>query len=152
MYLGPHWKSGERRPGQPGIIRSCAPVDERLYLARAWARDRQRRAKAKVPAAAVTFRKPWCLADEMLHRSLARPRTGTTSIVASLAWRFGGVAFVGASEVENRLADLGSTVRMAGGLGLRFALNKRQTINIRLDITCKSRGEFEKYLKLREAF
>ena len=46
---------------------SCALVDERLYLPRAWARDLARRAKAKVPEA-VIFKKPWVLADEMLRQ------------------------------------------------------------------------------------
>ena len=46
---------------------SCAIVDERLYLPRAWAIDPVRRAKAKVPAR-VTFQKPWVLADEMLRQ------------------------------------------------------------------------------------
>ena len=46
---------------------SCAIVDERLYLPRAWAMDPVRRAKAKVPAG-VTFQKPWVLADEMLRQ------------------------------------------------------------------------------------
>lgn len=59
---------------------------------------------------------------------------------------------MGASEVEDRLADLGTAVRMAGGLGLRFALDRRETINLRLDVSCNSDGQFEKYLKLREAF
>ncbi len=46
---------------------SCALVDERLYLPRAWAGDPERRRKAKVPEA-VKFQKPWQLADEMLRQ------------------------------------------------------------------------------------
>jgi SRSO17 transposase len=46
---------------------SCAIVDERLYLPRAWATDLVRRAKAKVPAW-VTFKKAWVLGDEMLRQ------------------------------------------------------------------------------------
>lgn len=46
---------------------SCAIVDERLYLPRAWAKDAARREKAKVPDD-VTFQKPWVLADEMLRQ------------------------------------------------------------------------------------
>ncbi len=45
---------------------SSTLVDERLYLPRAWAFDEERRRKAKVPAA-VRFKKPWELADEMLR-------------------------------------------------------------------------------------
>jgi hypothetical protein len=87
------------------------------------------------------------------ERYLARHGlAGQAELRYPLIWRFGGVAFVGASEVEDRLADLGTTVRMAGGFGLRFAINKGQTINMRLDVSCNSDGQFEKYLKLREAF
>lgn len=46
---------------------SCAIVDERLYLPRAWAKDPERRAKAKIPVE-VRFQKPWVLADEMLRK------------------------------------------------------------------------------------
>ena len=46
---------------------SCALVDERLYLPRAWAKDSERRRKAKIPSE-VTFQKPWVLADEMLRQ------------------------------------------------------------------------------------
>ena len=46
---------------------SCAIVDERLYLPRAWANDPVRRAKAKVPDS-VSFKKPWVLGDEMLRQ------------------------------------------------------------------------------------
>ncbi len=46
---------------------SCALVDERLYLPRAWAKDPARRAKAKIPAT-VAFQKPWVLGDEMLRQ------------------------------------------------------------------------------------
>ena len=44
---------------------SCALVDERLYLPKIWARDAERRRKAKIPST-VKFQKAWVLADEML--------------------------------------------------------------------------------------
>jgi outer membrane protein assembly factor BamA len=69
-----------------------------------------------------------------------------------LFWRFGGVFFLGAAEVEDHLRDFGSIVRAAGGLGFRFAINRSQTINVRFDITYNADGEAEKYIKLREAF
>ncbi len=46
---------------------SCALIDERLYLPRAWAKDSVRRAKAKIPDT-VMFQKPWVLGDEMLRQ------------------------------------------------------------------------------------
>jgi outer membrane protein assembly factor BamA len=67
-------------------------------------------------------------------------------------WRFGGVFFLGAAEVENRLRDFASCPRAAAGMGWRFAINRRQTINLRFDLTYNSDGEAEKYIKLREAF
>ncbi|HEY5281372.1 MAG TPA: BamA/TamA family outer membrane protein [Polyangia bacterium] len=67
-------------------------------------------------------------------------------------WRFGGVFFLGVAEVENRVRDFGTTPRAAAGMGWRFAINRRQTINLRFDITYNSDGEAEKYIKLREAF
>jgi hypothetical protein len=50
---------------------SCALIDERLYLPRVWARDRSgaRRPRSQT---AVTFQKPWCLADEMLREMSPR--------------------------------------------------------------------------------
>jgi hypothetical protein len=75
-----------------------------------------------------------------------------TEVRFPIFWRFGGVVFIGAGEVEEKINDFGTSTRVAGGVGLRFALNKKQTINLRLDLTCNSEGEFEKYMKLREAF
>jgi hypothetical protein len=77
---------------------------------------------------------------------------GQVELRYPMFWRFGGVFFAGAAEVENRVRDFGSYPRAAVGMGWRFAINRSQTINLRFDITCNSDGEGEKYIKLREAF
>lgn len=77
---------------------------------------------------------------------------GQAELRFPLFWRFGGVAFVGVAEVERKIADFGKLVRAAGGLGLRVALNKKQTINLRFDFAFNSEGDNKRYIKLREAF
>jgi hypothetical protein len=77
---------------------------------------------------------------------------GQAELRYPLVWRFAGATFVGAGEVENEWKDFGRTVRIAGGTGVRFALNRRQTIHLRFDFTLNADGEVEKYIRLREAF
>ena len=66
--------------------------------------------------------------------------------------RWGG-AFFGA--VGDAFPDAGSTedvdLKVAGGAGLRFALNKKEKINVRLDIGVSQYGIFP-YIMLQEAF
>jgi hypothetical protein len=51
-----------------------------------------------------------------------------------LIWKFGGTMFLGAAEVDGRLAGLDlDPVRWAGGGGLRFSLNDQEHLNLRLD-------------------
>lgn len=69
-----------------------------------------------------------------------------------LFWRFGGAVFAAAGDVAERPRDLGTKVRGAAGLGLRFALNTKQTINLRFDLACNTDGDCAKYVKILEAF
>lgn len=77
---------------------------------------------------------------------------GQAELRARLFWRVGAAAFAGAAEVENELAGFGANVRGAAGIGLRVALNAKQTINLRFDLALNTDGEIGKYIRLREAF
>lgn len=134
-------------------------IDARHYLSLPWGMVLALQVRFSASFGHVPFYALASLGGDKLMRGYSSERylarhglAGQAELRSPLFWRFGGVAFVGASEVEDRLADLGTTVRMAGGLGLRFAINQRETINMRLDVSCNSDGQFEKYLKLREAF
>ena len=69
-----------------------------------------------------------------------------------IGWRLGAVVFLGAGEVQDRIRDFGTDYRIAGGAGLRIALNKDKNINLRLDLAFNDRGEASKYMKIKEAF
>jgi hypothetical protein len=69
-----------------------------------------------------------------------------------LWWRFGTTVFVGAGEVADRWKNFGTHIKMAGGLGFRVAVQKKQNINIRFDLAYNSDGKLVKYIKLKEAF
>jgi outer membrane protein assembly factor BamA len=71
---------------------------------------------------------------------------------AQLFWRIGAVAFVGYGMVANKLTDFtNAELRYNYGGGLRFLLDKKQKINVRLDygIGYTSNGF---YLTISEAF
>lgn len=52
-----------------------------------------------------------------------------------LFWRLGMTGFVGVGDVANRINDFKATdLKVAGGIGLRFALDKKKQHNIRLDL------------------
>jgi len=69
-----------------------------------------------------------------------------------IGWRFGATAFLGAGEVANTFRDFDTRVKVAGGIGFRIAVQKKQNINIRFDLAYNSDGELMKYIKLKEAF
>lgn len=66
--------------------------------------------------------------------------------------RLGGTVFAGAGEVANGWDRFDGHVKVAGGVGLRFAVQKKQKINIRFDFTLSSDDDTRKYIKLKEAF
>jgi hypothetical protein len=77
---------------------------------------------------------------------------GQTEFRFPIWWRIGGTAFVGAGEAADHTHEFGENIRVAGGLGLRLMVQKKQRINIRFDFTYNSDGEIMKYIKLMEAF
>ena len=59
-----------------------------------------------------------CCGGYSSERYLGHDFVGTqVELRYPIFWRFGGTAFFGAADVEESLADLGSTVRFAGGMG-----------------------------------
>ena len=66
--------------------------------------------------------------------------------------RFSGVTFVSAGEVMDRWGDASwSGLHAAGGVGLRFALNREERINLRLDLGFGEDGLYP-YIRMMEAF
>lgn len=69
-----------------------------------------------------------------------------------IVWRFGGVVFGAAGQVAPSIAELEAAgLPLAGGLGLRFAVNTEENINIRIDFAFTREGTGF-YVNLREAF
>ncbi len=69
-----------------------------------------------------------------------------------LVWRFGAVAFGGAGRVASSLGALGfDDIATAAGLGLRFAVNPEQRLNIRVDLAHNGE-ELSVYVNFQEAF
>lgn len=69
-----------------------------------------------------------------------------------IVWRFGGVVFGAAGQVASSIVQLDlSGLPLAGGLGLRFAVNPEENINIRIDLAFTREGTGF-YVNLREAF
>ncbi len=69
-----------------------------------------------------------------------------------VVWRISAAVFAGAGEVEDSIGVFGKDICVAGGAGLRIALNKKKTINLRFDLAFNNRGESSKYIKIKEAF
>ncbi len=66
--------------------------------------------------------------------------------------RLSGVTYISAGDVMNRWSDFDpGELKFAGGAGLRFQLNPRDNINMRLDIGVSSEGVFP-YFRMLEAF
>jgi hypothetical protein len=69
-----------------------------------------------------------------------------------LFWRFSGVAFAGVGAVAGALDELvGVPLRPAVGAGLRFSLNQRERLNLRLDAGVGP-GTYGIYFMVGEAF
>jgi hypothetical protein len=69
-----------------------------------------------------------------------------------LIWRFSGVAFAGLGAIAGAVDELvGVPLRPAGGVGLRFAINQRERLNLRLDFGIGP-GTYGFYFMVGEAF
>ncbi len=72
---------------------------------------------------------------------------------AALFWRFGAVAFADLGNVGSELKDLNfQGLKYSYGAGLRFALNKTEKLNLRLDYGIGRNFSNGFYLQLGEAF
>lgn len=69
-----------------------------------------------------------------------------------IVWRLGGVVFGAAGQVAPSVDELSlSGLPLAGGVGLRIAVNTEENINIRLDFAVTREGTGF-YINVREAF
>jgi outer membrane protein assembly factor BamA len=70
-----------------------------------------------------------------------------------LFWRLGMVAFAGYGVVARNISDYQvGNLRLSGGLGLRYRLDEKEKINIRLDAGFGEQGNSGIYLTIGEAF
>ena len=70
-----------------------------------------------------------------------------------LTGRFGFIGFTGIGAVAPTFQSLFSQkVHFTYGTGIRFAINKKDRVNIRLDIASNELGEIAPYLTIKEAF
>jgi len=70
-----------------------------------------------------------------------------------IAGRFGAVAFAGAGDVGHTATDYSfNTLKYSYGAGVRFAVDKKEKLNIRVDYGLAGRGNSGLYFQLGEAF
>lgn len=70
-----------------------------------------------------------------------------------VVWRISGAAFAAAGEVAGSLSNLTSgPLRASGGGGLRFLLDRKEHINLRVDFAATPQGGSDFYVALMEAF
>jgi hypothetical protein len=69
-----------------------------------------------------------------------------------IVWRLGGAVFGSAGQVAPQLNEFSfENLKVSGGLGLRFAINREEPINIRIDLGISEMGTGF-YVQFREAF
>jgi hypothetical protein len=77
---------------------------------------------------------------------------GQAEVRAPLFWRIGGVAYYGVADVAEDLDRVRAPrARGAGGVGIRFALDRENPINLRVDVAW-SRDDSGFYIQFMEAF
>jgi outer membrane protein assembly factor BamA len=68
-------------------------------------------------------------------------------------WRFGGVLFAGLGNVANDFSEFNfQRVKPSYGAGIRFALNRKEDLNIRIDFGFGEEGNTGFYFNITEAF
>jgi hypothetical protein len=99
------------------------------------------------------------LGGEEILRGYAKNRYRDQNFVGTqveyrfpIYWRFGGVAFGGLGDVFSSVADLRwDLLKYSYGTGLRFAVNRKEKLNIRFDYAW-GRNNQTFYLMITEAF
>lgn len=75
-----------------------------------------------------------------------------TEYRSPMIWRLSAALFMATGRVAHTLAELAQPDwKLAGGGGLRFALKRRDRVNVRMDLGYSGEG-YELYVQLREAF
>ncbi len=70
-----------------------------------------------------------------------------------LYWKIGGAAFAGLGDVAGTLDEFDPLdLKYAGGVGLRYALNAEDRVNLRLDVAITGDGDRNLYIAIGEAF
>lgn len=70
-----------------------------------------------------------------------------------LYWKIGGAAFAGVGDVAGTLSEFDALdLKYAGGVGLRYALNVEDRVNLRLDVAATGDGDRNLYIAIGEAF
>lgn len=69
-----------------------------------------------------------------------------------LFWRFGGVVFAGTGGVSSEVGDIFNDFRFSYGAGLRFLLDPKEGVNIRVDYGLGQGDNSGFYLTIGEAF
>lgn len=69
-----------------------------------------------------------------------------------LFWRIGASAFVGVGQVFPMISEFSlNDLKIAGGIGLRYLLDREQHLNVRLDVAQSREGTYV-YFTIQEAF
>jgi outer membrane protein assembly factor BamA len=76
-----------------------------------------------------------------------------TEFRTKIWWRFGGVVFAGLGNVANEFSDFDfREIKPAYGAGIRFALNRKEYLNIRVDFGFGTSGNSGFYFNVTETF
>ncbi|WP_400194189.1 BamA/TamA family outer membrane protein [Hymenobacter sp. B81] len=116
--------------------------------------------QAQFHAGRVPFRELANLGGERMLRGIYEGRFRDRQMVAAqlelrqqLFWRLSGVAFGAAGQVRDQLGDFRpGAFNVAGGAGLRIAVNRQDRLGIRIDYAVGSGQSSGLYFAFNEAF